>query len=92
MSHPPQNGRVRYAYAPFAHHGDQVSITELKAQVPAHAQDNDLPIEVSTFEQVLDRYDRGIRPSSPNASAFAPEPEKVCEILAENSQPISMAA
>jgi len=29
MLHPPQNGRVRYGYAPFAHHGDLVaSITD----------------------------------------------------------------
>jgi hypothetical protein len=65
MLHPPQNRRLRQAQAPFAHHGDQVSITELKAQVPAHAQDNDLPIEVSTFEQVLDRYE------SPHPSIIA---------------------
>ena len=50
-------GRVRYGYAPFAHHGDQVSITELKAQIPADAQNHDLPIEVPTLEQLLDRYE-----------------------------------
>jgi hypothetical protein len=49
MLPPPQNGRVRYAYAPFAHHSDQVSITELKAQIPADAQNHDLPIEVPTL-------------------------------------------
>jgi hypothetical protein len=57
MLHPPQNGRVRYAYAPFAHHSDQVSITELKAQIPADAQNHDLPIEVPTLEQFFDRYE-----------------------------------
>src|ERR1700728_3091972 len=55
--HPPQNRRVRQAQAPFAHYGDQVSIAELKAQIPADAQDHDLLIEMSTFEQFLDRYE-----------------------------------
>jgi hypothetical protein len=36
---------------------DQVSITELKAQVPADAQDHDLLIEVPTLEQFFDRYE-----------------------------------
>jgi len=57
MLPPPQNGRVRYAYAPFAHYSDQISITELKAQIPADAQNHDLPIEVPTFEQFFDRYE-----------------------------------
>jgi hypothetical protein len=57
MSHPLQNDRVRDAYAPFAHHSDQVSIAELKAQVPADAQDHDFLIEVPTLEQFFDRYD-----------------------------------
>jgi site-specific recombinase XerC len=57
MLPPPQNGRVRYAYAPFAHQSDQVSITELKAQIPADAQNHDLPIEVPTLEQFFDRHE-----------------------------------
>ena len=57
MLHPPQNGRVRYAYTPFAHHSDHVSITELKAQIPAHAQYHDLAIKVPTLEQLLHRYE-----------------------------------
>ena len=71
MLHPPQNCRVGHAYAPCAHHSDQVSITELKAQIPADAQNHDLPIEVSTFEQVLDRYE------SRHPSIIA-ECERVC--------------
>jgi hypothetical protein len=48
---------VRDAYAPFAHHSDQVSITELKAQIPADAQNHDLAIEMPTLEQFFDRYE-----------------------------------
>jgi hypothetical protein len=45
----PQNGRVRDAYAPFAHQSDQISIPELKKlKCSADAQNHDLPIEVPT--------------------------------------------
>jgi hypothetical protein len=45
----PQNGRVSDAYAPFAHHSDQISIPELKKlKCSADSQNHDLPIEVPT--------------------------------------------
>ena len=51
-----------------------IAITELKAQIPVDARDHDLPIEVTTFEWLLDRYELWLRPSLPNAATFAPEP------------------
>jgi hypothetical protein len=57
MLHPTQNGRVRDAYAPFAHHSDQISTTELKVQIPVDPQNHDLPSELPTPEQFFDRYE-----------------------------------
>jgi hypothetical protein len=40
--------------AAFGHHLHQVSQAQLEAKIPAHAQDDDLAVEVATLEQLLD--------------------------------------
>jgi hypothetical protein len=48
---PPQDGRVDQGDAPFGHHLDQITGTQLEAQVPPHAQDDDLLVEMPAFEK-----------------------------------------
>ena len=40
---------------PIRHHDHQISQAQLKARVPAHAQNDNLPVEVPSFEQIFDR-------------------------------------
>jgi hypothetical protein len=54
--------------AAFSHHLDQVAQAELEAQVPSHAQNDDLAIKVATCEQLFyafapARTDPSIRPA-----------------------------
>jgi hypothetical protein len=48
---------MRYSDTAFAHHGNQISKTQLEAQIPAHTQHHNLPVKVATFEQLFDRYE-----------------------------------
>ena len=57
MLHPSQNGRVCHFDFALSHHGDQIAIAQLKAQIPPDAQNHDLLVKVSASEQVLDRYE-----------------------------------
>src|SRR6516165_574506 len=57
MLHPAQNGRVYQANAALAHHGNQIAIAQLEAQIPAHTQHHDLSAKMATFEQLLDWYE-----------------------------------
>jgi hypothetical protein len=40
---------------PIRHHDHQIPQAQLEARVPAHAQNDDLSVEVPSFEQVFDR-------------------------------------
>ena len=66
---------MRQANAALSHHGHEVAIAQFEAEVPTHAQDHDLLIEVAPFEQLLDGYERRhqviIADGEPR---FAPEP------------------
>src|SRR5271157_5026853 len=57
MLHPTENGRVHEVDTAFIHHGHEVAIAQLVAEVPANAQDHDLLVEVPTFEKLPDRYE-----------------------------------
>src|ERR1700694_5556945 len=63
-----------HADPPIRHHSHQIPQTQLEARVQAHAQNNDLSIEVPSFEQIFDRVERLHSSSSPGEGAFAPEP------------------
>src|SRR6202163_4336310 len=54
---PPQDRGMRHSDTPFAHHRYQISKIQLEAQIPAHAQHYNLPVEVASFEQVFERYE-----------------------------------
>src|SRR5271165_6749556 len=53
MVHPAHNGGVGHRQAALGHHLHQVPEAELEAQVPPHAQHDDLTIEVATLEQFV---------------------------------------
>src|ERR1700674_11873 len=63
-----------HADPPIRHHDHQIPQAQLEARVPAHAQNDDLSIEVPSFEQIFDRVERLHSSSSPGEGAFAPEP------------------
>src|SRR5215210_2610534 len=42
--------------APLGHHLDQIAQAELEAQVPSHAQNDDLAIKVATYEQLFHAF------------------------------------
>jgi hypothetical protein len=68
--------------AAFGHHLYQVAQAQLEAKIPAHAQDDDLAVEVTTLEQLLDAHQLAhAHPSGSSADIiagqilpFAPEP------------------
>src|ERR1700720_4552943 len=66
MVHPAHDGGVRHRQAALAHHLRQVPETELEAQVPPHAQDDELTIKVSALEQLIQTQE----PSHRNTSAY----------------------
>src|SRR5580658_4675808 len=80
--HPTHNGRMGQRQAAFGHHLHQVSQAQLEAKIPAHAQDDDLAVEVATLEQLLDAHQLAhAHPSGSSADIiagqilpFAPEP------------------
>src|SRR5205807_10082241 len=73
---------MSHRQAALGHHLHQVSQAQLKSKIPAHAQDDDVAVEVTTLEQLLDRLQLGhCRPSARSARQrsrstvpFAPEP------------------
>src|SRR5438034_7685729 len=84
MLHPSQNGRVCHVDAALAHHGDQIAIAQLEAQIPPDAQNHDLLVKVSASEQVLDRYQSrhlSIIADSVRVCTRAAQPARVGETL-----------
>jgi hypothetical protein len=73
MLDPSENRRVRHNNAAFAHHGHQIAVAQLVAEIPTNAQHHDLLVEVPTFEQILDRSESW-RLSIIANLVFAPEP------------------
>src|SRR6202046_5992260 len=53
MMHPPHDGGVGHRQAALGHHLHQIPEAELEAQVPPHAQDDDLTIKVPTLKQLV---------------------------------------
>ena len=48
---------MRHGNAAVCHHDYQIPQAQLEARVPGDTQDDDLPVEVPSFEQILDRYE-----------------------------------
>src|SRR6516225_1259077 len=57
--HPAHDRGMRHRQAALAHHLHKVSQTQLKAKIPAHAQDDDVAVEVATLEQLFDSLQFG---------------------------------
>jgi hypothetical protein len=54
---------MRHRQAALGDHLHQVSQTQLETKIPAHAQDDDPPVELAALEQLLD--DLQLRPLPP---------------------------
>ena len=67
-------GHGRRRNAPFAHHGDRVSITELKLKYQRTHRTTISRSKCRPLNSSSTGTNRGIRPSLPNVAAFAPEP------------------
>ena len=46
---------MRHRNAAVCHHDHQIPQAQFEARVPAHAQNDDLSVEVPSFEQIFDR-------------------------------------
>src|SRR6516164_9076731 len=57
VMHPAHNGGVDHRQAALGHHLYQVPEAEFEAQVPSHAQDDDLAVKVATLEQFGQTWD-----------------------------------
>ena len=66
MVHPAHNRGVDHRQAAFGHHPYKVTIAQFEAQIPPYAQNNDVPIEVTTLEQFIQTQ----KPRRPDA--FSP--------------------
>jgi hypothetical protein len=51
---PPQNRGMGHGDPPIRHH-DQIPQAQFEAGVPTHAQNDDLSVEVASFEHIFDR-------------------------------------
>ena len=45
--HPAHDGRMGYADPALSHHGNQIAVAELLGDVPAHAQNDELRVELA---------------------------------------------
>src|SRR5665213_2321880 len=52
--HPTEDGGMSKVQSALRHHLDQIAEAELVAQIPAHAQDNHLAVEMPPSKQLLD--------------------------------------
>jgi hypothetical protein len=70
-------------HSPLSHHFREILKAELEPQIPADAEDDDLPVEMAALEKIINAQHPGSL--SPKTSfrqicpllPFAPEPNKV---------------
>ncbi len=66
---------MRQSSSALGHHLDQVSETQLEPQIPPHAEDDDLPVEMAASEEIFNTQHMGIGPLlSAFAGKYAPLP------------------
>src|SRR4051794_40779714 len=53
MVHPAHDGGVRQRQVTLLHHLHQIAVAELETQIPSHAQNDDLSVEVAALEQLI---------------------------------------
>ncbi len=59
---PAHDHRMSQCYAPLSHHFHEISKAELEPEIPAYAQDDDLPVEMAAFEKIIHVQQPGTRP------------------------------
>ena len=59
--HPTHDGGVGHRHATLGYHLYEIPEAELEPQIPTHAQDDDLTIEVPSLEQLLHTQELGHR-------------------------------
>ena len=47
------NRRVRWRNSAFGHHLDEVAKAEFVPEIPAHAEDDDLSVEMAALEKII---------------------------------------
>ncbi len=50
---PTHDRRVRQREPAFSHHLDKIAKAEVVSQIPAHTEDDDLPVEMAAFEKLV---------------------------------------
>src|SRR5580698_7823290 len=50
---PTHDCRMRQGEPAFGHHLDEITKAEFVAQIPAHTEDDDLPVEMAAFENII---------------------------------------
>jgi hypothetical protein len=73
LQHPAHDRGMSHGEPALSHHLHKVPVAEFVADIPAHAQGDDEPVEVTAFEQVVGeghRHGANCRP----VSLLAPEP------------------
>jgi hypothetical protein len=56
---------VSQFYAPLSHHFHDISKAEFEPEIPAYAQDDDLPVEMAVLEKIIHAQHPGARPQKP---------------------------
>ena len=51
--HPTHDRGVDHRQTAFGHHLHKITVAEFETQLPPHAQNDDVPIEVTTLEQFI---------------------------------------
>ena len=53
---------MRQVNSALGHHLNEISKTELEPQIPAHAEDDDLPVEMAALEEFINAQHMGSPP------------------------------
>jgi hypothetical protein len=72
MLNPTHDRRVRERKATLGHHLREVSKAELEPQIPAHAEDNDLAVEMAALEKIINAQHPGSGPQQANSQPICP--------------------
>src|SRR5215469_15215646 len=89
--HPSQDRCVGHGDPPIRHHDHQIPRAQFEARVPAHAQDDDLSVEVPSLEQIFDRGKPLHLFIIARHLAFAPEPVGLASVPFTPMPPLLVA-
>ena len=69
---PAHDRRMRQRNASLGHHLHEISQAELEPEIPAHAENNDLSVEMAAFEKIINAQHPGPRPQTANLRQICP--------------------